>query len=148
MRTSLGKVVSCFALSGLAAVACPVSAHHATTMFDDEKVVPLVGTVKEVHWANPHVSIVVENARRDGAEAGSWVIELTSPSRLARSGWMRTSIKPGDRVTADIHPLRDGTRGGALRRISVVDTGQSYAYNIRERERPEIDQGYARAHVK
>jgi hypothetical protein len=148
MRTSLAKVVSRFALFGLAVFACPVSAHHATSMFDDEKVVPLVGTVKEVHWANPHVSIVVENTGRQGTAAGLWVIELTSPARLTGSGWMRTSVKPGDKVTADIHPLRDGTRGGALRKLSLVETGHSYTYNIRERERPNLGQGYARANVK
>jgi hypothetical protein len=29
-------------------------------MFDREKTLPLVGTVKELHWTNPHVAIFID----------------------------------------------------------------------------------------
>ena len=111
-------------LLGLAATAYPVAAHHSTTMFDRDKTIPLAGTVKELHWTNPHVAIFIENTAAQGAAPGLWVIELTSPGNLVRSGWTRTIIKPGDKVTADVHPLRDGSKGGALRKITLVDSGQ------------------------
>jgi hypothetical protein len=123
-------------------VAYPVSAHHSTTMFDRDKTLPLTGTVKELHWTNPHVAIFIENTNAAGAATGLWVIELTSPGNLVRSGWTRTVVKPGDKVTADIHPLRDGSKGGALRKITLTDTNQTYTYNIRDQERPNIDQDY------
>ncbi|HEV8517524.1 MAG TPA: DUF6152 family protein, partial [Burkholderiales bacterium] len=69
-----------------------------------------------------------------------WVVELTSPGNLVRSGWTRTIVKPGDKVTAEVHQLRDGTKGGGLRKITLVDTGQSYTYNIRDQERPNLDE--------
>jgi len=47
-------------------------------------------------------------------------------------------------VSADIHPLRDGTKGGALRKITLGDTGQSYTYNIRDQERPNLEQDYGK----
>lgn len=142
MKSKLNRVVALSALTGLAAAAYPVAAHHSTTMFDREKTLPLAGTVKELHWTNPHVAIFIENTNAQGAAAGMWVIELTSPGNLVRSGWKRTSVKPGDRVTADIHPLRDGTKGGALKKITLLDSGQTYSYNIRDQERPNLDQDY------
>jgi hypothetical protein len=72
--------------------------------------------------------------------AGLWVVELTSPGNLVRSGWTRTLIKPGDKVSADVAPLRDGTKGAALRKITLTDTGQSFSYSIRAQERPNLDQ--------
>src|SRR3982074_232642 len=109
MKSSLIKVAAVSTLFGLAAATYPVAAHHSTTMFDREKTLPRVGTVKELHWTNPHVAIFIENSASPGATPGLWVIELTSPGNLVRSGWTRTIVKPGDKATADIHPLRDGT---------------------------------------
>jgi hypothetical protein len=144
MKRTLNKVAALAGLLGLAAAAYPVAAHHSTTMFDREKTLPLVGTVKELHWTNPHVAIFIENTAAQGASPGLWVVELTSPGNLVRSGWTRTIVKPGDKVQADIHPLRDGTKGGALRKITLTDTGQSYTYNIRDSERPNLDQDYGK----
>ena len=61
---------------------------------------------------------------------------------LVRSGWSRNTIKPGDKVTANVHPLRDGTKGAALQKITLADTGQSFTYSIRDSDRPNIDQDY------
>ena len=143
MKPTFRKVITVSALFGLAAGAYPVSAHHSTTMFDRDKLVALEGTVKELHWTNPHVAIFIENLTGKGTATGLWVVELTSPGNLVRSGWTRTVVKPGDKVTVDVYPLRDGTKGGALRKITLADTGQSYTYSIRDQERPNLDQdGY------
>jgi hypothetical protein len=50
-----------------------------------------------------------------------WSIEMASVNILAREGWKRTSFKPGDKVTVVIHPLRDGSHGGALIRATTAD---------------------------
>ena len=140
MKTSIGRTAVYSALIGLAAAAWPVSAHHSTTMFDREKTIPLSGTVKEVHWTNPHVAIYIENAvKQPNADTGLWLIELTSPGNLVRSGWTRTLIKPGEKVVVEVHPLRDGSKGGGLRKITVAATGQSFTYNIRDQERPNLE---------
>ncbi len=141
MKTSLRKTVVCSALLGLAAAAYPVSAHHSTTMFDRDKLIPLTGVVKELHWTNPHVAIYVENSvKQPNADTGLWLIELTSPGNLIRSGWSRGTIKPGDKVVVNVHPLRDGSKGAALQKITLTDTGQSFTYSIRDSDRPNIDQ--------
>ena len=140
MKPSSKKVIVWSVFVGLAAGAYPVAAHHSTTMFDREKTLMLSGTVKELHWTNPHVAIFIENTAGQGAPLGLWVVELTSPGNLVRSGWTRTIVKPGDKVTVEVHQLRDGTKGGGLRKITLVDTGQSYTYNIRDQERPNLDE--------
>ncbi len=45
-------------------------------------------------------------------------------------------------MTANGHPLRDGTKGAALQKITLTETGQSFTYSIRDADRPNIDQDY------
>ena len=137
MKALLSSVVASIVL----AVAAPAIAHHSTTMFNHAAQVSIAGVVKEVHWTNPHVAIVIENTAAQVAAPGLWVIELPSPGNLVRSGWTRMAVRPGDKVRADIHPLRNATNGGALRKITLSDTGQSYSYNIRDSEQPNLAQG-------
>ena len=47
------KALSLAALA-LGAFAGPALAHHSFSMFDQQKVVTLAGTVKELEWVNPH----------------------------------------------------------------------------------------------
>src|SRR5476649_707412 len=143
MKSSSKKIIASVAFLGLVASAYPVAAHHSTTMFDRDKFIVLEGTVKELHWTNPHVAIFIENAvAKPGVPDGMWVVELTSPGNLVRSGWTRTIIKPGEKVTAEVHQLRDGSKGGGLRKITLASTGQSFTYNIRDSERPNLDEDY------
>ena len=118
--------------------ACPASAHHSTTMFDHAKSVTIMGTVKEVHWTNPHVAIYVEEAAANGAEPLLWVCELTSPGNLARLGWSKSSIKAGDKVTIEFNPLRNRKRGGWLKKITLADSSETYTNDIFAQESPNL----------
>ena len=109
------------ALAGFAAVAlaaAPAFAHHSFAMFDSTKNVTLEGTIKEFQWTNPHswVQIVAKDASGKDVE---YSIEGGSPNGLARQGWKRTSLKPGDKAVLVMHPLKDGTAGGSLVTVSV-----------------------------
>jgi hypothetical protein len=86
-------------------------AHHSFAMFDQSKEVPMQGTVKEFRWTNPHVFIQLLVKAENGSEV-EWSIEMTSPEHLARVGWKPGTLKSGDKVTLNIHPMRDGTAGG------------------------------------
>jgi hypothetical protein len=94
-------------------------AHHSFAMFDQEKEVKLVGTIKEVQWTNPHiwVQVLVKNA--ETGQMVEWSIEGGSPNGLSRQGWRRNSIKAGDSVEITIHPLKNGENGGSLMRVLV-----------------------------
>ena len=98
----------------------------------------------EVRWTNPHVTILV-NGTLEGADStagtAQWLVEMSSPSNLMRvSNWSRTSVKSGDKVQIKMAPLRDSDRrGGNLKTLTLIDTGQSFTPNIREREEPGLE---------
>ena len=89
------------------------SAHHSGAPYDSTRQITLEGVVKEWSWRNPHSSLRLAVAEANGVET-IWIIEGTSPNILIKQGWTRSSIKPGDRIKATIHPLRDGKPGGSL----------------------------------
>ena len=96
----------------VALAAPPALAHHSFAMFDSRSEVTLTGTVREFQWTNPHSWLQLEVER--GSSTVEYSIELGSPNSMSRRGWRRTTFKPGDRVTAVVNPMRDGSRGGSL----------------------------------
>jgi len=86
-------------------------AHHSFAMFDQSKTVTLQGTVKDFRWSNPHVFIQLL-VKNDAGVEEEWSIEMTSPEHLVRVGWRPGTLKPGDKVTLNIHPMHDGSKGG------------------------------------
>jgi hypothetical protein len=103
--------VSTFGVTG------PASAHHSFAMFDRDKEVTLVGTVREFQWTNPHAFIEMDVPDPKGTPE-KWAIELNSPNNLTRQGWKSSMLKPGDKVSLTMNPLRDGKKGGLF--VSVV----------------------------
>ncbi|MDB5682532.1 MAG: hypothetical protein JWM38_835 [Sphingomonas bacterium] len=102
----------------LMAVAGTADAHHSFAMFDQTKKVSLVGTIVEFQWTNPHawIEIMVPD------EAGKpvrWSVELNSPNNLSRQGFKRSSLKPGDKATVVINPLRNGKKGGLFNAVTL-----------------------------
>jgi uncharacterized protein DUF6152 len=93
--------------------AAPAAAHHSFAMFDREKAVVLTGIVKEYEWTNPHVWIHVMAPDAQGT-AREWSFEMQSVQQDAAAGWRPDSVKPGDKVSIEYHPLKDGSRGGQL----------------------------------
>ena len=100
-----------FALLAAVLAPLPSAAHHSYSMFDMNKTVAMQATIVRFKWQNPHAFIELDAAARGGTER--WAIEMNSPNNLAQEGWKRTSLKPGDRVTIWVHPLRNGARGGS-----------------------------------
>lgn len=103
---------SLLALAALLGAAGPALAHHSFAMFDSRSEVTLTGTVREFQWTNPHSWLQLQVQR--GGSIVEYSIELGSPNSMSRRGWRRTTFKPGDRVTAVINPMRDGSAGGSL----------------------------------
>ena len=127
-----------FALFGLAAGVPSVSAHHSASMYDETRTTTINGTVKELRWVNPHVSLLIYGIAKEDGEPAEWLLETTSPGRLLRLGWARTSVKAGDRVVIEIHPLREGAlHGGSIQKITSIETGKTFGTNIRELDSPD-----------
>jgi hypothetical protein len=98
----------------------PAAAHHSFAMFDQTKTVVLKGTVTEFQWTNPH-SFIEMDVPGAGGKTDHWGIELNSPNNLTRQGWRRSSLKPGDKVTVTINPLRNGMKGGLFNTVVLPD---------------------------
>ncbi|MFZ1990022.1 MAG: DUF6152 family protein [Alphaproteobacteria bacterium] len=95
-------------------------AHHSFAMFDLGKQVTLAGTVKEFEWTNPHAWIEVNVPSEAGPDA-LWSVQMNSPNNLTRQGWKRTTLKPGDRVTIIVNPMRDGRKAGLFYKLTKAD---------------------------
>jgi hypothetical protein len=95
-------------------------AHHSGAMFDMTRTVKISGTVQEFNWTNPHSSFKVLVANSAGTE-DVWAVEMGGPNNLVREGWKRTTLKPGDKVTVTVRPLRDGVPGGSYVGVVLAD---------------------------
>jgi hypothetical protein len=71
-------------------------------------------------WTNPHAYIEVD-VPSEGGTVKHWTIELGSPSILMQGGWKYKDVKAGDKVTAEINPLRNGDPGGLLVQVKLPD---------------------------
>jgi hypothetical protein len=88
------------------------SAHHSFAMFDQANQIDLEGIVQEFRFTAPHSFIILNVKQQDGSTE-TWSLEGVSPSALAREGWSRESLKPGDEIWVKVAPLRSGAPGGA-----------------------------------
>lgn len=95
-------------------------AHHSFSMFDSSKLLKVDGTVKEFEYTNPHawVHLVAVGANGKPVE---WAFEMGSVGQLNRDGWTKNTVKPGDKVTVEFRPLKDGSHGGQFRAVIFAD---------------------------
>ncbi|HSQ94802.1 MAG TPA: DUF6152 family protein [Croceibacterium sp.] len=92
----------------LAALPATAQAHHSfAAFFDPNKSVTVTGTVTAFRFTNPHGMVVLNVKKPDGTDE-EWRAETNAPVVLVHRGWTRDSIKPGQVVTIDGWPARDG----------------------------------------
>jgi|ERR1700722_6472055 hypothetical protein len=118
-----------------------VAAHHSSAMFDHSKTETIKGTVVELRWVNPHVTVTVNGSHNEQEAPADWLMEMTSPGNLVRAGgWRRDAVKPGDKVEIVFSPMRDPEKKeGALKQLTVLATGEVFTANIREQEKPGLE---------
>lgn len=112
-----------FAGCALALVLClnvSTQAHHSAAGIDRTKTVTLEGTVKQFSWTNPHSWMEIDVADEKGGMV-TWAVEMTSPAYLVRAGWKSTTLKPGDKVSVVVRPLRNGDPGGLFVSVTLAD---------------------------
>ena len=107
-------------ISGLVMGGSALSAHHSFAAFDMSKEQTITGVVSRFDWTNPHTFIWVE-VPNDKGVVESWGVEGMSPNFLGRRGWSKNSVKPGDKITISIRPLKEGKTGGMFIRAQIGD---------------------------
>lgn len=101
--------------AGLAVLPAAAQAHHSfAAFFDPNKSVTITGTVTEFRFTNPHGMVALDVKKPDGT-IEQWRAETNAPVVLVRRGWNRDIIRPGEVVTIDGWPSRDGRKYLRLR---------------------------------
>lgn len=104
-----------------AALSFQVLAHHSFAVFDFETEIPFEGTVEELQFRNPHISMTLKSVDENGEEKMINFIEGAPANMLARSGLRPGMIAPGTRITAVGSPLHDDPEKFFLRTIILED---------------------------
>ena len=98
-------------------------AHHGEANYDTSAVVDVKGTVSDFQFINPHVLIHID-AKDSSGNVENWTCEATSPNFLLRRGWTKSTLKPGDEITASGHRAKNGAP--LLRLMKIVANGKEY----------------------
>jgi hypothetical protein len=99
----------------------PLLAHHGRgTTYDMTTEVRLPGVVRELVWRNPHTAILIDVEDENG-NLVTWAIEHSNVSSLARLGYHRNTLRPGQAVTAYANPGASGEPIGLCQRIVLAD---------------------------
>lgn len=116
----------------LALLASPILAHHGSSVYDT-KLTTYKGTVTDYQFMNPHSEIWFDVAGPDG-KTEKWTGECPSLTTLSRTGWTRSTFKPGDQVTFTGNVAKSGSKIMRLRKVVLpsgkeimIDRGEDYA---------------------
>jgi hypothetical protein len=101
------------AVVGAAVATVHATAHHSHNNYATVEFTVLEGTVKEVHYLNPHSWIYME-VNVAGTEPVLWAMEATGPRGLEGNGITRDDVKVGDTIKVRCHRSRDSSNGCLL----------------------------------
>ncbi|HYV64183.1 MAG TPA: DUF6152 family protein [Bryobacteraceae bacterium] len=100
--------------------ATPALAHHSNVAFEVTKVITITGVVKDFQWRNPHTWVLLTVDDGKGGKV-DWAVEGRAPGVLLRAGWTKNSLKPGEMITVDMSPAKDGSKTGLVARVTKAD---------------------------
>ena len=95
MRTKTRVLLLATALIPLAGAA---AAHHGWADYDPQRPVNLVGTIREVRYANPHVTLQLRTPAAGTTPARDWRVVLAPVARMQRRGVTEERLRPGTTV--------------------------------------------------
>jgi len=121
MRAKLPMVA--IAVTALLVLSVSAFAHHGGAAYDMSNPLTVKGTVTEFQFINPH-SLVFFDVKNDKGEVEHWQGELTAPNKLARAGWTKRSLNPGDKITITGAVGKNNAHALTIRKLIGPD-GQS-----------------------
>ena len=105
----------------LALLPAGISGHHSfPVFFDDSKNITISGSVTTFRFTNPHAIIELTGKTPDG-RLEPWRAETNAVTLLRRRGWTAESLKPGDAITIEGWPARDGSNYMRVQRVRKAD---------------------------
>jgi hypothetical protein len=112
--------VAVFLAATLVSAAGPLFAHHGNASYDTSKLVTVDGVVTQYTWANPHVFLRVD-AKDESGNVVHWVLEAQNAVTQAGAGWTREMFKPGDHVSVEATPAKNGRSIGRFNGKIVIN---------------------------
>ena len=88
------------------------------------------GTVTMFVWQNPHPMISLD-VRRDDGTIEKWNVGGPSTTRMEANGWDKSTLKPGDVITATGYQFTDGQKILRLDRIVMAGGKEMFLYGRR-----------------
>lgn len=98
------------------------SAHHGRAAYGNVEVT-LEATVTEFKFINPHVQVYFDVTGEDG-QLQHWQGEMTAPNKMARGGWTKTTLRPGDVIRITGRQARNGGHSVVINEI-IMPNGES-----------------------
>jgi hypothetical protein len=89
-------------------------------MFDHSRELSVTGTVAQFVFRNPHVFLYID-VKDDKGETSTYWVEMSNLTNMIDRGIGQATFKPGDKVTVNMHPLKDGRPGGSYVTIVAAD---------------------------
>jgi len=111
------KIATFLLTAGLAVTTA--FAHHGRASYTTD-IISLEATVTEFRFVNPHVQIYFDISNQDG-EIEHWQGELTAPNKLARGGWTKNTLQPGDQIRITGRAGRNEGHSVAINEIIMPD---------------------------
>jgi len=132
MKFFVATVVLLFSAIGPAKHA---AAHHSyAAEFDRNAPMTIEGVVTEVWFRSPHVRYYISVTDEDGNEV-LWDTRGLTPTKLVRQGWMKDTIKVGDRIKMYGHIGHTNKTIMSIIDVTLPDgrvlTSRSVAYDIK-----------------
>jgi hypothetical protein len=114
---------------GILVAASPVSAHHSWPV-DTSRAITVKGTVTGYEWGNPHVMIGLD-VKGDDGKVEKWSVGGPSTTRMAGNGWDKSTLKPGDAITAIGYRFSDGQNILRLEKVVMANGTEMFLYGRR-----------------
>ena len=102
------KLLAAMALViGVGMAASQLWAHHSDSVYDQDHLTTVTGTVTQFEFVNPHQLIHLDVKGADG-KSEQWVALGGAPNQMRRIGWSSDSVKIGETLTITGFRFRDG----------------------------------------
>jgi hypothetical protein len=115
-----------FVILALVSAEGPLAAHHSWPV-NTSRLVTVKGTVTELAWENPHPMITLE-VRADDGRLEKWLVGGPAINRMEANGWTKTTVKPGDVITAIGYQFSNGEKIVRLERVVLADRRELRVY--------------------
>jgi hypothetical protein len=127
--------LAAFLTNALLLVSVAANAHHSyAAEFDRDSPQTIEGEVVEVWFRSPHVRYYLKVTDEDGNEV-IWDTRGLTPVKLVRQGWMKDTIKVGDKIRIYGHVGHTNKTIMSILDVTLPDgsvlTSRSVAYDIK-----------------